>query len=226
MYIQYEYIDSSEVCRFNLLSSFLANRLLPTQEGTSRAYLINWNPKQPRFVTDGKWWLSNNFDWNNRFSMYWWWLRYLFEKYLPAIGFIFNYCNRDKDLQKKKHPVKNRTPGKTKKRNHRRQGTDFWDFKKAFNFTMCRRWVLRTGPMVKGAEPSMEWKLCRGGLKVVEISSIPPDGFNPLNSARTQQQVIEHRQTLVLFKSQCFQRMEWCDDSWLTGLSLFLEAYR
>ena len=55
MYIQYEYIDSSEVCRFNLLSSFLANPLLPTQEGTSRAYLINWNPKQPRFVMDGKW---------------------------------------------------------------------------------------------------------------------------------------------------------------------------
>ena len=54
------------------------------------------------------------------------------------------------------------------------QGTDFWDFKKVSNFTMYRRWVLRTGPMVvSGAEPSMEWKLRRGGLKAMEISSIP-----------------------------------------------------
>lgn len=87
------------------------------------------------------------------------------------------------------------------------QGTDLWDFKKVSNFTMYRRWVIRTGPMVKGAEPCMEWKLRRGGLKAMEISSIPPEGIFPhgqgvlgrlqpqLNSApstkkRTQQQVI------------------------------------
>ena len=44
---------------------------------------------------------------------------------------------------------------------------------------MYRRWVLRTGPMVvSGAEPSMEWKLRRGGLKAMEISFIPHGGGN------------------------------------------------
>lgn len=89
---------------------------------------------------------------------------------------------------------------------------------------MYRRWVLRTGPMVvSGAEPSMEWKLRRGGLKAMEISSIPQGRREfsqgvlgqvavtaPLNSAvkekkRTPATVDLHGDGLV-------QRMEWSDD--------------